>query len=61
MIEEFRTNPSSLKMKGNIIGSEIGMLVSVTGFDSYKAVLTSDTPITEGGITFNVAKLIYSA
>lgn len=61
MIEEFKTNPSSYKMKGNIIGKDIGELSDLGDFENYNATLTSDTQITEGGITFNVAKLLYSA
>ncbi len=60
MIEEFRTNPGCLKMKGNIIGEDIGELSSLSDFEVYKAAVSSDTQITEDGKTFNVAKMVYS-
>ena len=64
MADEFDTTPGKLIIDGNIIGETLGTLSDVSGFNdarnSYKCAVTSDTQITVNGITFNVAKMVYS-
>lgn len=60
LAEEFSTNPGKWTINGNLIGDELGTLSDLSGFINDKCTVTSDSPITVNGKTFNVIKLTYA-
>lgn len=60
-MEEFKTNPESWKVEGNLIGEELGDLTTLSNFVNSHAAVDYDVDQTIGDYSVHMIKLTYVA
>ncbi len=58
-MENFSNNPSDWNIEGNIIGSELGGLTTLSNFLNTRAVVAYDTPQVVSGNTITMVKVTF--